>query len=82
MLSRNEIIEKLKNVLVEMDPKNAQKVENVTDNTKLLTDLGIDSVSMLYLVIAVEETFDIYFDSDEQFVTVGQVVDYIQSKLQ
>ena len=64
-----------------MNPNDATKTENVGEDAKLLTELGIDSVSMLYMVIAVEETFGIEFDTDKPFVTVGEVIDYIERKV-
>lgn len=81
MLTRKEILEKLKSILVDMNPNYADKTENIGEDAKLLTELGIDSVSMLYMVIAVEETFGIEFDTDKPFVTVGEVIDYIERKV-
>ena len=81
MLTRKEILEKLKSILVDMNPNYAAKTENIGEDDKLLTGLGIDSVSMLYIVIAVEETFGIEFDTDNPFVTVGEVIDYIERKV-
>lgn len=81
MLTRKEILEKLKSILVDMNPNDASKTENIGEDDKLLTGLGIDSVSMLYMVIAVEETFGIEFDTDKPFVTVGEVIDYIEHKV-
>ncbi len=81
MLTRKEILEKLKSILVDMNPNDAAKTENIGEDDKLLTGLGIDSVSMLYMVIAVEETFGIEFDTDKPFVTVGEVIDYIERKV-
>lgn len=81
MLTRKEILEKLKSILIDMNPNDAAKTENVGEDDKLLTGLGIDSVSMLYMVIAVEETFGIEFDTDKPFVTVGEVIDYIERKV-
>ena len=81
MLTRKEILEKLKSILIDMNPNDATKTENVGEDSKLLTELGIDSVSMLYMVIAVEETFGIEFDTDKPFVTVGEVIDYIERKV-
>lgn len=81
MLTRKEILEKLKSILVDMNPNYAAKTENIGEDAKLLTELGIDSVSMLYMVIAVEETFGIEFDTDKPFVTVGEVIDYIERKV-
>ncbi len=81
MLTRKEILEKLKSILVDMNPNYAAKTEKIGEDDKLLTGLGIDSVSMLYMVIAVEETFGIEFDTDKPFVTVGEVIDYIERKV-
>ena len=81
MFTRKEILEKLKSILVDMNPNDASKTENIGEDDKLLTGLGIDSVSMLYMVIAVEETFGIEFDTDKPFVTVGEVIDYIERKV-
>ena len=78
---RKEILEKLKSILVDMNPNYAAKTEKIGEDDKLLTGLGIDSVSMLYMVIAVEETFGIEFDTDKPFVTVGEVIDYIERKV-
>ncbi len=68
---------KLKEILVAMDPKNADRLDSVTENSRLVTDLGLSSVGMLYMVIAIEESFGIEFDNDKPFETVGQVIDYI-----
>lgn len=81
MLTRKEILEKLKSILVDMNPNYAAKTEKIGEDDKLLTGLGIDSVSMLYMVMAVEETFGIEFDTDKPFVTVGEVIDYIERKV-
>ena len=71
---------KLKEILVAMDPKNADRLDSVTENSKLVTDLGLSSVGMLYMVIAIEESFGIEFDNDKPFEMVGQVIDYIEER--
>ncbi len=81
MLTKEEIFEKLRSILIGMDDRNRELIANATEDTKLITELGLSSVSMLYLVIAIEETFDIEFDTEFPFATVGEVVDYIQSKI-
>ncbi len=81
MLSEFEILEKLKSVLIGMDDKNRDKIDTVNNETKLVTDLGLSSVGMLYIVIAIEETFGIEFDNDKPFETVGEVVAYIKDKI-
>lgn len=56
--------------------------ENITEDMNLLTDLGMSSINLLYMVIAMEEFFDIRFDdvSFGDFNNVGEVIDYIQNK--
>ena len=53
------------------------------ENSNLTEDLGLNSVGILYLVIAIEEFFNIRFEDvgagDVQ--TVGQVVDYIAQRV-
>ena len=80
MLNKADILEKLKSILVSMDKNNASIVDKITYNTKLVTDLGLNSIGTLYMVIAIEETFKIEFDNDKPFSTVGEVVDFIEAK--
>ena len=82
-MSRNEIIEQLKTILVSADARNADAAANCTEQSRLTTDLGLTSVGMLYLVIAIEESFGIRFDDVGMgdFTLLSDVVDYIESKL-
>ena len=83
MLSREEILQGLKRILLIMDPNKKDAINNADENTRLQEDLGLASVSLLYLVVAIEEEFGIEFDElgVEDFKTVGQTIDYIESKL-
>ena len=84
MLSKEEIIDKLKDILLVADGGNADKIGAADENTRLSEDLGLNSVNVLYLVIAIEEVFNIRFDDDtgvDTFKTVGDVTDYIGGKL-
>lgn len=84
MLSKEEIIEKLKDILLVADSGNAEKIKAADENTRLSEDLGLNSVNVLYLVIAIEEVFNIRFDDDtgvDSFVTVGDAAGYIGGKL-
>lgn len=82
-MDRSEISAKLIDIFKMVMGEDAVDVAKCTDDANLTTDLGLGSVGVLYLVIAIEESFGIRFDdvgaSDLQ--TVGQVVDYIQSKV-
>lgn len=84
LMTKPEIIDKLKDILLVADGGNAEKINNTDENTRLLEDLGLNSVNVLYLVIAIEEVFEIRFDDDtgvDSFSTVGDVADYIGGKL-
>ncbi len=79
---RQEIFSQLKEILQSADDRNPESVEKATEDTDLVADLGLSSVSMLYLVIVMEDTFDIRFDDIgvTDFTTVGSVIDYILAK--
>ena len=82
-MSRTEIIEKLKEILCAANDSPADTYDSVNEDSRLLTDLGLSSVSILFVVIAIEEDFGIQFDDVgvTDFGTVGDVVDYIERKL-
>lgn len=81
-LTRNEIAEKLKEILLSADARNADRLTGCREDSNLFTDLGLTSIGMLYLVIAIEETFGIQFDNVgiADFNTLGDVIDYIEGK--
>ena len=82
-MSRTEIIEKLREILLAADDRNRDKVAACTEESRLVADLGFSSVSMLYMVIAIEEEMGIRFDNvgASDFETLGDVVTYIEAKL-
>ncbi len=78
-MSRNEIFEGLKEVLSVIKPKT--DLSQVTESTQLVSELGIDSLSMLLLSLASEQKFQIKFETEAPFETVGAVIDYIEKAL-
>ena len=82
-MSRTEILEKLKGILCAANDSPPEAYSDTTEDYRLLTDLGLSSVSILFVVIAIEEDFGIQFDDVgvTDFVTVGDVVNYIEGKL-
>ncbi len=79
-LGKDEIVKKLVEILINQDEKYKSLESNVTDDMSLTTDLGLNSVGMLYLVIVIEETFGIHFEDIgiDDFKTFGDMVSYIQ----
>jgi acyl carrier protein len=80
-LTRQEIIEKLKEILIE--EQDSASLNNITEDSNLAVDVGLNSVGMLFMVIAIEESFNIRFEGVgiEDFKTIRDVVDYIMAKL-
>ena len=83
-MTRLEIAEKLKEVLtMAMGARGEEILQTATEDSSLTTDLGLNSVGVLYVVIAIEEFFSIQFDDVGfgDFKTVGDVLDYIEGKI-
>ena len=83
-MSRNEIKEKLADVMKLAAPNSEIDFEGVSESANLISDLGLSSVGVLYVVIAIEEFFNIRFDDVgfSDFKTIGDVIDYIEQKTQ
>ena len=82
-MTRDEISLRLKDLLAVALGSKAEVLKTVTDDSHLVNDLGLNSVGVLYLVIAIEEYFNIRFDDVGfgDFATVADVVNYIEGKL-
>ena len=82
-MSRNEIIDKLKDILLFADEMNRETIMAASEETELITGLGLTSVKMLYLAIAIEETFSIKFENVgfNDFRTIKDLTDYIERNL-
>lgn len=73
------MFETLKNFMVEELSINA---DSITMEAELTGDLGINSLELADLVYACEEKFGVEIEDDDlrNFVTVGDVVRYLESK--
>ena len=71
------MLEKLKELLKNVAPE--VDLNNVTLDTKLIDDLHFDSLGIMMFAMAIEDEFGITFDEPMNFVTVKDVVDYIES---
>ena len=71
-------IDKLKTIFETVIPN--VDTSKITMDTQLQQDLGITSLSMLLLALAIEKEFDFRFDTMQPFQTVGEVVNYIEKK--
>jgi len=83
-LSRSEILEKLQEIMISINESERVKIESTTEESRLIEDVGLNSVGMLYLVIVLEESFQIKFEDvgTATFDTIGKVIDYIEARMQ
>ena len=71
---------KVRNVIAEKIP--GVDIEDVVPEASLIEDLGADSLTIVELVMSMEELFDIEIDDDaaESLVTVQDAIDFIKTK--
>lgn len=81
-MTRSDILQKLKEVLASSVDSQLD-LSSVTENSRLIEDIGLNSVGIIFVVISIEEAFDVTFSDVgfADFQTVGSVVDYIEKKL-
>lgn len=77
-MEREKIFDELKEILKLIKP--SIDMSNVNDESQLVRDVGLDSLTILLLSLAVENKFGFKFDGNPKFTTVGEVIDYISSK--
>ena len=72
--------EKVKKIVVEQ--LNVSE-DQVTNDARIVEDLGADSLDQVELVMALEEEFgsDIPDEEAEKLATVGDAIKYIESKI-
>ena len=80
-MSREEILEKLKEIAVKIDEGYAAGSSEMNEKTELLKDLGFSSLHMLFLAVMLEDTFQIRLGQleDLRLVTLGDVIDLIET---
>ena len=76
-MTREEILAGLKEVMALVKPK--LDLSGMTEQSNLITDLGIDSLSMLMLSLGIENRFGFQFQTQKPFHTVGEVIDYVEA---
>ena len=81
-MSREEIFAKLKEILIFADSRYEAVADQCTEATRVREDLGLNSAGMLYVMIAMEETFGTIFDyvTVNAFATIGDIITWIQER--
>ena len=74
-MDRQDILKDLKEILPLIKP--SLDLSSVNENTQLISDIGLDSLTIMLLSLAIENKFKIKFEGALKFNTVGDVMDYI-----
>ena len=75
-MTRENIFNELKTIIKMVKPN--IDTEALTEGTRLIEDLGLDSLTILLLSFAIEKKFEFKFDGAPKFASVGEVMDYIE----
>ena len=74
-MDRKDILEDLKEILQLIKP--SLDLSTVNEDTQLISDIGLDSLTIMLLSLAIENKFKIKFEGALKFNIVGDVIDYI-----
>ena len=73
------MLEKLKTVLSKVLPD--VDMSKVTEETRLIDDLGFDSLALMMMSMEIEDAFGFKFLEFVKFETVGDVCQYLNGKI-
>lgn len=81
-MSKDQILDVLKRILKIALPS-FNNVDRISYNDRLFQDLGLDSISLVYIAFELEKEFkiDIAKISVKTFKTVGDIVNYIDKNI-
>ena len=78
-MERNIIFDKVKDYILQQLPVDDSKI---TDDARMVEELGADSANLMMLIMDLETEFDMTVEDEAlgSIKTVGDIVDYIQKK--
>ncbi len=75
-MTRENIFTELKAIFKQIKPN--IDADALTADTRLIEDMGLDSLTILLLSFAIEKKFDFKFEGAPKFASIGEVIDYIE----
>jgi len=72
------MLERLKTILEKVDK--SIDMSSVSEETKLVDDLGLDSLSIMLFAMEIEAAFGFRFTEPVKFVTVGDVCAFLEAR--
>jgi acyl carrier protein len=80
-----EVTRQLKELILEVTQMKI-KPEEIADNANLFTDCGLDSTSVVDLIVSIEQKFDISIDEDELdiklFQSLAVLATFVEEKIE
>ena len=73
------MLDKLKIILAKVLP--GLDMNTVTEATRLIEDLGFDSLALMMMSMEIEDAFGFRFKEFVRFETVGDVCSYLSSRI-
>jgi len=73
------MLEQLKEILGKVLPE--VDMSQVTEQTRLVEDLGFDSLAMMMMSMEIEDAFKFRFTEFVRFETVGDVCGYLECRV-
>jgi acyl carrier protein len=73
------MLEKLKNILSKVLPD--VDMSAVTEDTRLVEELGFDSLAIMMMSMEIEDSFGFKFTEFVRFETVGDVCRYLEARV-
>ncbi len=73
------MLDKLKEILARVLPD--VDMSEVTEDTRLMDDLGFDSLALMMMSMEIEDAFGFKFTELVKFETVGDVCGYLESRI-
>ena len=77
-MTQEYILNELKTIFKQINPKIDS--DKITPDTRLTEDLGLDSLTILLMSLAIEKRFEFKLDVAQTFINVGEVIGYIESR--
>lgn len=77
-MQKELILEELKGLIKQIRP--SIDISGVTEQTELVRELGLDSLTILLLSLGIENKFGFQFKGAPKFNTVGQVIEFVQEQ--
>lgn len=76
-MDREKIFDEMKEILKVIKP--SADFTHITEDSQLVRDVGLDSLTILLMSLALENKFGFKFEGNPRFTTVGEVIDFINS---